>query len=195
MTKKPDYDIAAAVPCCKNEENSPRKAGCPSIEKVVVMLLQEAQTGLLAPIPAEAQQKQQQATHPPVFNFSPLTVFSNVSSNAFLHCDTVCIFKSGNPATTPDFSTYPRTWNPAAAPIYCAGNYGLFMPGCISYLPPGDIFSYQEAPGDIFSEGEVFQRLADVYNQLDHPQSTSSYPQKGTTEKIFLDFVPDDEQT
>ena len=197
MTKKPetDYDVAAAVPCCKNEENSPRKAGCPSIEKVVVMLLQEAQTGLLAPIPAEAQQKQQQATHPPVFNFSPLTVFSNVSSNAFLHCDTVCIFKSGNPATTPDFSTYPRTWNPAAAPIYCAGNYGLFMPGCISYLPPGDIFSYQEAPGDIFSEGEVFQRLADVYNQLDHPQSTSSYPQKGTTEKIFLDFVPDDEQT
>ena len=57
MTKKPetDYDVAAAVPCCKNEENSPRKAGCPSIEKVVVMLLQEAQTGLLAPIPAEAQ--------------------------------------------------------------------------------------------------------------------------------------------
>ena len=76
------------------------------------------------------------------------------------------------------------------------------MPGCISYLPPGDIFlnqatpgdifSNQEAPGDIFLEGEVFQRLADVYNQLDHPQSTSSYPEKGATEKIFLDLVSDD---
>ena len=70
------------------------------------------------------------------------------------------------------------------------------MPGCISYLPEasGDIFSYQAAPGDIFSESEVFQRLADVYNQLDHPQSTSSYPEKGATEKIFLDLVFDDEQ-
>ena len=43
-------------------------------------------------------------------------------------------------------------------------------------------------------EGEVFQRLTDVYNQLDHPQTTPSSPGEGTEEKMILDLVFDDEQ-
>ena len=95
---------------------------------------------------------------------------------------------AGNPATilTKDFSSYYPP--PPVAPIYCAGNYGLFTPGCISYRGP--------APGDFFpAEGEVFQRLTDVYNQLDHPQTTSSYnTEESTEEKMILDLVFDDEQ-
>ena len=60
------------------------------------------------------------------------------------------------------------------------------MPGCIGYLPA--------APGDIFSESEVFQRLTDVYNQLDHPQAPSYNLEKDKEEKIILDLVSDDEQ-
>ena len=80
MTKKPEmvYDVAAAVPCCKNEENSPTKAGCATVEKVVVMLLQEAQTGLLAPIPTE--KREEQATNHFLL-FSIVNAFSNQASH------------------------------------------------------------------------------------------------------------------
>ena len=100
---------------------------------------------------------------------------------------------ASNPATNTlakHFSSHhpaPGTF-PVVAPIYCAGNYGLFMPGCISYRAPAQ-------PGrEIFSGGEVFQRLTDVYNQLDHPRTTSSYPEESTKEKIILDLVVDGEQ-
>ena len=60
MTKRPPDDCTAAIPCCRNEENSPTKAGgCIENVLVLVMLLQ-AQTGLLAPPPIPPAEQQQQ---------------------------------------------------------------------------------------------------------------------------------------
>ena len=78
------------------------------------------------------------------------------------------------------------------ASIYCAGNYALFTDeGCIRY--PATL---GDTTVDMFSkpEGEIFERLTDVYNQLDHPQTTPSSPGEGTDEKMILDLVFDDEQ-
>ena len=58
MTKRPPDDCTAAIPCCRNEENSPTKAGgCIENVLVLVMLLQ-AQTGLLAAPPIPPAEKQ-----------------------------------------------------------------------------------------------------------------------------------------
>merc|ERR1719219_367980 len=118
MTKRPEMknaDDGEAVPCCRNEENSPTKAG--------------GTDGFIGSYPG----REASGFYPPT-------------------------------TTLPKhFSSYPppRTY-PVVAPIFCAGNYGLFTPGCIGYraaAPPG---------GDIFSGSDYFQRLTDVYNRLDH---------------------------
>jgi len=179
MTKKPLADnevAAAAVPCCKNEENSPTNAG-------------GGTDGFIGSSSDPDRAGNPLAT-PNFSSYPPRTDFSSYI-----------------PRT--DSSSYPPMTYPAAATIYCAGNYGPFMPGCISYLSPVatplDVASNQEQHGDVFYEDlqrltDVYnqldhpQRLTDVYNQLDHPQSTASSAEKSGKEKIFLDLVFDENQ-
>ena len=100
--------------------------------------------------------------------------------------------------TTKDPATYspPRIY-PSILPIFCtAGNYELFMWGCTSYLAElrkTDIFPNNDNDNDNDIDNEAFQRLTDIYNTLDHPQSSYNYSEIGATEKVVLDLVYHDE--
>ena len=67
------------------------------------------------------------------------------------------------------------------------------MWGCNSYLAElrkTDIFPNYDNDNDI--DNEAFERLTDIYNMLDHPQSSYNYSEEGATEKVVLDLVYDD---
>ena len=79
------------------------------------------------------------------------------------------------------------------------------MWGCNSYLAElrkTDIFpnydndndsdNDNDNDSDNDTDNEAFQRLTDIYNTLDHPQSSYNYSEEGATEKVVLDLVYDD---